>query len=909
MFKIDSYLGAVLHSGGTVVVPSRQRAHALRLAYAAAQLAQGRIVWRSPDVLPLQGWLTREVEKRAAENASRIDLRGAASNEAVPRLLSPAEEWLIWRQCTLEAAADLELVNRAALAESLRQAGTLAGELGVDPGAIGEFPGTEAALLASVHRAVAERCRERGAAPLPAAVASLRFVGDERPVVFAGFLARSPLLQSIIDARARHGCESGYAPAPDPAALAAPQVLRPADERDELERIAEWCHERVSAQPDVRLLVLLPGAAGRRERLASLIRQSIDPHAALQAPGDTQALVALEGGQSLASLPLVSHALVTLQLLAGEALETEGILEWLRAPWWREPSAPARARLDHWLRERGRLQFDLVSLLETLRRAPSAMAAEASRILARLEDAADAVHASSATPREWSERFKAALDASGWPGAGTQGSAEQQTLVRFHELLDELGQLNGAVRTLTGEVAIRWLTELAARTSYRPADDDAVITISSAYADPVVRYDGLWVAGLNADAFPQPVAPDPFLPLAAQLAAGSPAASAAGRLEEARTLITAWRGAAAELVLSAPARAEDVELLPSPLIEAWAPAEESCARASGSMWLPVRLHRPGLLSEWRDDAGVAWDPRLPLPSGTRSLELQNQCPFRAYAELRLGSQEFDAPEPGIAPDERGQLLHGALQLLWDRLGDSRALTALTAQALDEMLGACIEEAASALEEAGGERLARPALARECRRIARLVRKLLDIERRRAPFRVEHTEYSMRLRLAGQELRLRIDRLDALESGGLAILDYKSGRRVSADWYGDRPSHPQLLAYLAAVGEEVVAMATVNVTAREVRFDGIAASEELLPKVSGVKAAEAQGRDAWSLRVREWRGVVERLAAAFAAGHAAVDPKPRACEFCHVASVCRVGDSLIIREDDGPEEGARGRNDD
>jgi RecB family exonuclease len=173
--------------------------------------------------------------------------------------------------------------------------------------------------------------------------------------------------------------------------------------------------------------------------------------------------------------------------------------------------------------------------------------------------------------------------------------------------------------------------------------------------------------------------------------------------------------------------------------------------------------------------------------------------------------------------------------------------------------------------------------------------------------VRHTEHASRLRLAGQELRLRIDRLDALASGGVAILDYKSGRRVSPDWYGDRPSHPQLLAYLAAVGEGVVAMATVNVTAREVRYDGIAVSEDLLPKVAGVKAGAGQSQDAWQARVQEWHGLVERLAAAFAAGEALVDPKPRACDFCHVIGVCRVGDSLIATDDE-PEEGLGARDD-
>src|SRR6202012_4346931 len=155
----------------------------------------------------------------------------------------------------------------------------------------------------------------------------------------------------------------------------------------------------------------------------------------------------------------------------------------------------------------------------------------------------------------------------------------------------------------------------------------------------------------------------------------------------------------------------------------------------------------------------------------------------------------------------------------------------------------------------------PALVRECRRAERLIRALCAVERERAPFRVESTELDSKLTLKGAELRIRIDRVDALESGGRAILDYKSGRRTTADWYGERPSHPQLLAYLAALGEDVVAMATVNVTAREVRFDGIANSAELLPKVKGVEAAfGTDPLDAWPSRREEWLSRVEHLAA-------------------------------------------------
>jgi hypothetical protein len=108
-----------------------------------------------------------------------------------------------------------------------------------------------------------------------------------------------------------------------------------------------------------------------------------------------------------------------------------------------------------------------------------------------------------------------------------------------------------------------------------------------------------------------------------------------------------------------------------------------------------------------------------------------------------------------------------------------------------------------------------------------------------------------------------------------------------------------LAYLAALGEDVVAMATMNVTAREVRFDGIANVPELLPKVRGVEGPFGADPEAWPLRRQEWLSLVESLAAAFLAGRAVVDPKPGACDYCHVASVCRISDRVSAVDSDAP----------
>ena len=850
------------------MTPTRRRAHALRLAHAAAQLDRGRRVWASPDVLPLEGWLGRECERRALEVPGGV---------MPPRLLRPSEEWLLWRECTAEAIEALVLANPGALAEGLLGARRLADALGIDLTGFKAAPQSETALLLQVQRAAEARIAALGARTLAAAVAADRALGDARPVALCGFLLEDPRLRALREARIARGWETLWC-APG-APLAVPEVIRAADPTEELDRIAGWCAAQMRAAPEARLLVVLPGSQERCGRLAALIRQALDPALTAGAEHD---LAAVEGGAPLAQQPALAHALTGLTLLDGRRVTLEALVEWLRGPCWRE-SAEGRARLDLWLRERAPPALERRTLESLLEAAPRGVAAA---LRERLAQAAAALGSGAGSPREWSERFEAALEALGWPGdtAGLDSPA-QQTLLRLRELLEEFGQLSSVALRMERSAAIERLSELAARTAYRPAEQDAAVTVTASLADPVVHYDGIWVAGLDHDTLPQAPDPNPFLPLGAQLAAAWPAASAGGRLREAQALLGAWRAAAGRLVLSAPLRNGDVTVLPSPLLAGWGPLEEP--RGAPLPWLGQRLHREGQLETWID-AARPWDVRVPLPAGTRSLELQNLCPFRAYGELRLGCAPLTSNEPGVPSDLRGQLLHAALQDLWRELRDSAALAALGPAALDERIGACVERAAARLLADQRAPPSAAALRRECQRAVRLMHALCELERQREAFTVRDTERAAELTLAGARLHLRIDRVDALADGTLAILDYKSGRSIRPDWYGERPSHPQLLAYRAALGEAVRALATVHLTAREIGFRGVAAAAGVLP---GVEAVESDGscEAPWAARVAAWQTVLERLAAGFVRGEAAVDPKPGACEFCHLSALCRIGE--------------------
>jgi ATP-dependent helicase/nuclease subunit B len=880
LFRLTRDLTDHIQRGSTIVVPSRQRAHAVRLAQAAAELDAGARVWTSADVLPLSAWQRREAERQAQSSAADS-----------PRILAAAEEWFLWRQCVLEATRGFELLDGDAVAEALLHSSELAADYRI--ALMPAPPGTEAALLSSVQRDFRACCRHLGAAAVGMALELPgRTPRDAGAVVVRGFDALAPRLRTLLPADAF--CDAG------PEGASAMRV-NAADAQQELEHVAEWCCEHVRRQPDARLLVMLPGAAGARERLAALIRQALDPRAAIEPGPGAQALVGIEGGQPLSQLPMVSHALTTLGWLAGEELEFEALAAWLSAPPWTRPPAPARARLILALRERSFPALGMPAFLGALQLLPQSLQGAARELGAQLARAAAALGEARAPPRLWSQRFATALATAGWPGTLAADSEGQQTLTRFQELLEEFGGLIASVDSLARAEALHAVRQLAVRTRFHPADEDVTVTLSPLLADPVVRYDGVWVAGLHADAFPQTVQPDPYLPLAAQLAAGVPAASAAERHRQARRLLAAWRASTDELVLSAPARAEDLELLPSPLLAGLPAAAAPRLHA----WLPGRLHRETQSELLIDAGGEPWDPRQPLPRGTRSLDLQNLCPFRAYAELRLGVTPPEIPEPGIAATARGLLLHAALQKLWEKLRDSRALGALSPAALAELIGVSVAAAARAtLLQPPGRRRRRliadaqldlfvtvPAVvARECRRAEQLIARLCALERQRPPFRVELTESHAELALGGATLHMRLDRVDRLLSGGRAVLDYKSGLPATADWYGDRPTHPQLLAYLCALGADVVALATVSVTARAVRFDGLARDARLLPNVKAIRsAAGLTGAPAWQAQQNAWRTLLERLIAGFLAGEAAVDPVPGACRWCHVSDICRIAE--------------------
>ncbi|MGQ0835767.1 MAG: PD-(D/E)XK nuclease family protein, partial [Gammaproteobacteria bacterium] len=303
------------------------------------------------------------------------------------------------------------------------------------------------------------------------------------------------------------------------------------------------------------------------------------------------------------------------------------------------------------------------------------------------------------------------------------------------------------------------------------------------------------------------------------------------------------------------------------------------------------LFASGRVEHFEDADGEPWRDAAPLPSGSRSVEHQIRCAFRAYAQLRLGAEPLERPRPGLDPRERGRLVHHALDLLWREVRDSGRLAAKRGAALNRLIERVVERAAAHLlaEEPGAER--ERALRRERRRVARLLASLCELEAKRTPFTVIEHERRLPLEIEGARLNVRVDRIDRLDDGRLALIDYKTGEPQKQDWLGDRPTHPQLLVYLLGATGEVAALANAHLATGRVAFRGVADRAGRLPKLDGLAPSD-DASDAWRRQVDSWREIVERAVRDFVAGRALRDPAEGACRFCHLHAFCRIGDAAV-----------------
>ncbi len=271
----------------------------------------------------------------------------------------------------------------------------------------------------------------------------------------------------------------------------------------------------------------------------------------------------------------------------------------------------------------------------------------------------------------------------------------------------------------------------------------------------------------------------------------------------------------------------------------------------------------------------------PLQGGEKRLRVQQECPFRAQAQWRLGAAAPDPLSDGLTAALRGTLLHLLLQGVWGELRDQSRLLSLSPAAEQALLErhwhATVTGAAIA-----SARWWPPALReRERRRTLDIVAEVLRLERARAPFSVQARELKLQWPDSGARLNLRIDRVDHAADGSAILIDYKSGAAGRMKLHEDELEPLQLALYVAALaarGEPVMAAALFSLKPGDEGFAGITAHPAAF---AGLKPVED-----WNARTAHWQQQLLQLIAEHVAGDGTLAREHETCRHCHLSALFR-----------------------
>src|SRR3954469_8823139 len=857
--ELFARLAAGAAAQSTVVTPNRRLAQALAREFDDFQIARGLKVWEAPDILPFSAFVGRLYEE--ASYSGRAELKP---------LLTQAQEEQVWRQVV--AGSGLLVIDGAAA--RCREAWSLSHAWRIVRGQGNEDARAFRDWSAHYERKTADAI---DAARLPDYVLEQPFKKPRLLVAYA-FDILPPQTRDFFAALAAQGVELAECrPAKKPAG-AARTAYRSA--KEELEAAAAWARARLEANPAASIGVVVPELEKRRREVVRVFSRVMRP--GFQLPGAEVAAMPFNVsiGIPLVQYPVVALALSMLELSQGE-ISFERASSLIRSPFLSgaEKELEARAQLDARLRRKLEATVSLPKLIANADRAPL-LRASLEKLFALRDDGLFAAK----TPAEWARHVSLLLDAVGFPGERALDSAEFQARAKWYEVLSELSRLERVSGSLSPRECLALLRRLSAETLFQPESAPGTpIQVLGILESAGAGFDRLWVSGLTDEAWPLKARPHPFLPVAAQKAAGVPEASAESSLALDRRITEGWLTAADEVVASSYKKEQDRELAASPLILG-VPEKAIEVPAFPAFRDVLFSHRK--TQTLKDSVGPAVTATK-VGGGTKVLSDQAACPFRAFARWRLEAEPLQSPVDGLDAAKRGTLVHKLMATLWSELKTSADLEKDLAPAIEAAAAAAVKELNLEGRFADLERS----------RLARLARDWLDMEKARPAFEVVAVGKKQPIHVSGVEVYGRIDRMDKLAAGGYALIDYKTNRNPSPNnWKPPRPDDPQLPLYALAAPEDIAAVAFAKVRPGELRFMGFSRDKNAIPKVNAA--------DDWASLLKGWRAEAESLGTAFAAGEARVDPKRElaTCRYCPMQALCRVYEKVnVLAETEEGEE--------
>jgi ATP-dependent helicase/nuclease subunit B len=884
-FDITSLTGDEL-----ILTPNRRLSAWLVRDYNNLKSQQGNKLaggaWKTLQALPLDAWLNEQYVQMSSVAIS------TPHPKPIPRLLSMQQSRLLWQKIISSSSVsglDLDgLVQLCVQARSL----AMRWNLGEKEWDAQETP--ENRFFAQCHRAYLEQLREHNWAD-QADLMSLYLTSAPNPsmpdrVFLHGF---NDYAEPAIQTLAQHFKAAGI-----PVIKSGHQQLNGdartiafTEKKQQFQAALQWILDCYQQQPQGRFAIVVPNLQQQRMHLQRLC-SDIAANNPRQVPPDWQSLINITAGLALSQYPLVSHLLLYLRSLSGEMK----LMEWgvlLKSPFFAGGMKQFEMR-DRFIRRlqnqnRARLNlFQMANLWSAFQDSLDQPTQDSLGIALQFNNEEFRRSTQPKTITRWLQWLQMAQQKSGWLQERTLSSEEYQVNERLQESLLSLNELDSFLDTIDLSEFVREISTVLNGTTFQPQTETAPIQIMGTLEAAGMNFDAMWVCECESQQWPQPANANPMLPKSILRQHNMPGSGPERELDYAATMLEGFQTAAKRAIFSWGQYEGDNQLLLTPLLEDLPKQTQTTSTiAAISQEQVISQYSSHIQTLPEDSVG---DPleKQHAKGGSALIKAQSVCPFKCYAEYRLGIRQEDQLQEGVKASDRGSLIHRVLESFWRNVKHYDQLMTLLSDEpqLDRKLNELLDTTTEQFKKQvylSPEALYQ--LERE-RTFSTVKQWLNQCDSIRQPFHVDNVEDSQSINVAGLQLSLSVDRIDQLADGSRVMIDYKTGIKNTSSWLGERPEEPQLPLYalLNPVATKGIYFGIVRSDKTEWQGLQSDTSEFLSTSSRTIKIPE----HGWEQQMQQWQQTIEQLAQEYLAGIATVTPLNEAtCQYCHLGPVCRI----------------------
>jgi ATP-dependent helicase/nuclease subunit B len=863
--------------GVTLLTPNRRLAAFHLREHHSFQQEQGNQCWNSPDILPFVSW----IERLWKEYSHREMLEKTL-------LLSKNQELLIWEGIIQHSKESEHLLQVSDTADIAKSAWGILKQWNV---ALTHpiFKTTEDShTFLTWAELFQKRCQENNwldqhsLADKIIELIHSKQIKVSKKIILVGFTEISPQYQKILDACQAQGSTLEYYLQKEKNNTI--HKISLTDKETEIRTMACWAravyqnriHDKIS------IACIIPNLEDHRETVNRIFSE-VFTDKGYYTTNSLSLPFNISAGKNLASYPII-HTAFQLLNLNPEKVSIETLGSILRSPFIgdAENEMLRRSDFDNQLRKENVSSISLEKLIKRNNK-PELLAKRFRLYLDKLNSLDKKLPIS-----EWINHMMELLTLLGWPGERSVNSEEYQIIQRWIELFSEYVTYENILTETTYTAALHDLKRLSATTVFQPQSPETPIQILGILEAAEIPFNYLWAMGMDDTSWPPSPKPNPFIPQLLQKTLHMPHATAERELSFCEKITSQLKNSADVIIFSHALHDAESEVRASSLLEKIPALDFENLILSENIQTAHHIYGHKKIEKLLDDKGPPVITTEPIQGGAKIFELQAACQFRAFAELRLFARPIEETALGLRALDRGNIVHKALELIWNELKNSASLHQKTFNELNTLIQTSIEIAIHTITGEKSQSLSYLTL--ELQRLQKILWSWIEIEKGRQPFTVISQEQKFNLTFANIPISLRVDRIDELPNGDKVIIDYKTGKNNGIhDWFGDRPDAPQLPLYCTIDPEHTVSIAFGIVHPEKMELKGVSKYNLDIAAIRPIPEINGSDAKTWNEQLNFWQETLEKLAANFCEGNALINPKygMQTCEHCKLKPLCRI----------------------